>query len=430
MPSPKAQAIALREERATLITTARSITETAENEKRDFTTEENTRYEALWNDINSLGSRAERLDKEARALAESSELEGRGAPGAGAPGGENAKLSTFENIKRADVRENFERIARANATDFRFSEDYRAAFRDYCRTGENRALSAGSDPDGGFTVPAAVLAGFMEKVRDSVFIESFATTDMLTTGDSLGRVTLETRPDDADWTSEIATGSEDGSTAFGQRDLSPHPLAKRVKISRKLIRASGIGVEGVMSDNLAYKFAITREKAFMTGTGAGQPLGIFTASTDGISTARDMATGNTTTAITFDGLKNAKWNLKAGYLAGARWVFHRDAMAMIDKLKGSDLNYILQPDVRGGTGDVLLGNPVSITEYAPNTFTTGNYVGMIADFSYYWIVDSLGFTLQRLAELYAETNQIGFIGRAETDAMPIFEEAFSRVTLA
>ena len=38
--------------------------------------------------------------------------------------------------------------------------------------------------------------------------------------------------------------------------------------------------------------------------------------------------------------------------------------------------------------------------------------------------------LQRLDELYAATNQVGFIGRMELDGMPVLAEAFTRVTLA
>jgi len=38
--------------------------------------------------------------------------------------------------------------------------------------------------------------------------------------------------------------------------------------------------------------------------------------------------------------------------------------------------------------------------------------------------------VQRLTELYARTNQIGFIGRLKTDGMPVTEEAFARVKLA
>jgi len=38
--------------------------------------------------------------------------------------------------------------------------------------------------------------------------------------------------------------------------------------------------------------------------------------------------------------------------------------------------------------------------------------------------------IQRLNELYAETNQVGFIGRLGTDGAPVLEEAFVRVKLA
>ncbi len=38
--------------------------------------------------------------------------------------------------------------------------------------------------------------------------------------------------------------------------------------------------------------------------------------------------------------------------------------------------------------------------------------------------------VQRLVELYAATNQVGLIGRMESDGMPVLEEAFARVKLA
>jgi HK97 family phage major capsid protein len=70
------------------------------------------------------------------------------------------------------------------------------------------------------------------------------------------------------------------------------------------------------------------------------------------------------------------------------------------------------------------------SEFAPNTFTTGQYVGILGDFSYYWVATSLNLTVQRLVELYAANGQDGFLGRHAVDGMPIFGEAFARVTLA
>ena len=70
------------------------------------------------------------------------------------------------------------------------------------------------------------------------------------------------------------------------------------------------------------------------------------------------------------------------------------------------------------------------SEWAPSTFTTGQYVGLLGDFKHYWIADALSMQIQRLNELYAETNQDGFIARYEGDGAPALAEAFARVALA
>jgi HK97 family phage major capsid protein len=66
---------------------------------------------------------------------------------------------------------------------------------------------------------------------------------------------------------------------------------------------------------------------------------------------------------------------------------------------------------------------------ALNTFTTGQYVGIVGDFSFYWIAHALNVSVQRLVELHAATNQVGFIGRLESDGMATLDEAFARVKL-
>ena len=430
MPSPRTQATALREERARLITEARALNERAENENRGLDSVETESYDAMWDKISDLEERAKRLDLEANAIDSLDVVDSRAVDS-----GDRATAPRLEQRLERFRPETRDAVMRFTEKRPEIATpEYEAAWRSMILgthgSAELRALSAGTDSEGGYTVPPVFIAQLLEKVRDNVFIEQFSTVNTLTNGDSVGRPTLENRPADADWTSELATGSEDSTLDFGSRELHPHPLAKLLKVSRKLLRASALDPASIVADNLAYKFGITREKAFLTGNGAGQPLGIFTASSNGISTSRDVSTDNTTTAMTTNGLKNAMWSLKEGYRRNARWIFHRDGIKEIDKLKDGDGNYMLQTDIRQGTGDRLFGLPVHVSEYVPSTFTTGLYVGIIGDFSHYWIANSLGFSLQRLVELYAGTNQDGFIGRMETDAMPVFEEAFARVTLA
>ena len=297
---------------------------------------------------------------------------------------------------------------------------------------EFRALQADADITGGFMVMdelfnAQMLKGF----DDEIFVRKVSNVlPPLTSAGKIGVPSLDTDISDADWTSELATGSEDSAMRIGKREMEPHPLAKRIKISNKLMRLGAIDPETLVRDRMGYKFSVTLEKAYLNGTGAGQPLGVFIASSDGISTGRDVSTGNTTTAIQFDGLIEAKYTLKSQYWPRARWMFHRDGMKGITQLKDGDGQYLWRPSVREGEPDTILGHPIMISEFAPNTFTTGLYVGLFADWSFYWIVDSLNFQMQRLGELYAEADQVGFIGRYEGDGAPVLEEAFVRVKLA
>ena len=125
-----------------------------------------------------------------------------------------------------------------------------------------------------------------------------------------------------------------------------------------------------------------------------------------------------------------KYSLKAQYRRQAKWIFSREAIKMIRKLKDGEGNYLWRAGISSDRPDTILDLPFGESEYCPNTFTSGQYVGIIGDFSFYWIVDALDMQVAVLSELYAESNQTGYIGRKETDAMPVIAEAFGRVTLA
>ncbi|MGW2591961.1 phage major capsid protein [Streptomyces sp. NPDC001515] len=295
-----------------------------------------------------------------------------------------------------------------------------------------RALQAGNDPEGGYlTAPIQWVNALIQAVDDAVPLRGLATVQQLTASDSLGVPSLDIDLNDAEWTTELATGSQDDSMRFGKRELSPNPIAKRVKVSRKLLRLTSGSAEDIVRQRLAYKFGVTQEKAYMTGDGNKKPLGLFTASSDGIPTSRDVATGSAT-GFTGDGLIDAKYTLKAAYWAKARWLFHRDAIRDVRKLRddtggAGQGNYIWQPGLAADRPDTILDVPYVVSEFVPNTFTDGLYSGMIGDFSHYWIAEALNLEIQRLVELYAESNQVGFIGRQEVDGMPVLAEAFVRL---
>lgn len=436
------QSIVLKEQRMGLVAQSRAILDKSKTEKRASTPDEITAYDKMDADIENLSKEILMHEKQEAREAEATVREDRKTD-LGEDSKAKAEVSANGLItmtaKRNPVTNRFERKYTAVSQGVRSTPEFAKAFSNFLMGGnEHRfspeiknALQAESDTTGGFTVaPQQFVADLIQAVDDQLFIRQLATVTPVAKAASIGRPSLDNDPADSDWTSELATGGEDSTMSFGKRELHPHPLAKLIKVSNKLLRSSALPVEALIMERLSYKFAVTQEKVFLTGNGSNQPLGLFTASADGVPTSRDVSTGNSTTAIGADGLIEALYSLKSQYQRTASWLFHRTAVKNIRKLKDGDGQYLWKPGLGEGQPDMILGRPFYMSEYVPSTFTTGLYVGMIADFSKYWIADALDMQFQRLAELYAATNQVGFIGRLETDAMPILSEAFARVTLA
>ena len=327
-------------------------------------------------------------------------------------------------------------------TKFNATEEYRAAFRNFLTTGVSRGLmtveqratsdglQADADTAGGFTYADEQFVSTLIKfVDNAVIVRQKATVQRVINADSLGAPSLDADVEDGDWTQELTTVDFDTQMEFGKRELRPHELTKGIKVSRKLLARSALPIESIVTQRLGYKFAVTEETAFMTGNGVNRPLGLFTASADGISTSRDV-TAASTTAFDADDMSDVLYNCKPQYQDKGEWIFHRDGVKRIRQLKDGNGQYIWQPGLVAGQPDLLLSRPLNQSEYAPNTFTTGLYVGLFGDMSFYWIADAEDISVQRLVELYAATNQVGFIARAATDGMPVLEEAFSRLILA
>lgn len=390
----------LRNKRAKLIADMRGLLDAAEAEKRSMSAEERESYGKMEKDVDSIMAEIKIQERQAAFEAEIRDL-----PPAPAPGNPGA---TPEERKLR-------------------------AFRGFLQTGnaaEYRALANDSDATGGYLHAAEqFVARLIQGLNNQVFVRGLATVLPVTSSDSLGCPSL-TDPAVPTWTTEIAAPSEDSTMALGHRELKPFQLSKLIKVSMKLLRTSALPVENLIADRFAYIFGITQENAFLNGAGSSEPLGVFTADANGVTTARDVSTGNETTAVTADGLINAKFGLKSQYRAKARWIFHRDLVKMISKLKDGEGQYLWKPGLLAGEPDMLLGIPILESEYAPSTCTTGLYVGILGDFSYYWIAELQNLEIQRLNELYAGTSQIGFIGRGYWDGAPVLAEAFSRVKLA
>ena len=285
------------------------------------------------------------------------------------------------------------------------------------------------DPAGGYAVGEVMASQIIADKMNMVYLRQLSTIVECRNGSSLGAISWEEDPDEAEWTSELKSGALDTSAEIGKRQLFPHPLAKRLKISATLVRKNS-RIADFVKTRMAYKFAVPEENAFLNGDGVNKPLGCMVASDAGISTSQDISTGNTATAITFDGLINCKYALPKVWRMSSslRWGFHRDAIKMLRKIKDGEGNYVWRMG-QGGEPDTILEDKFFESEYMPNTFSANQLIGIYGDFSQYWIADSLDFRIVVADQIYIETNELGYFGRAETDAMPVNENGFRRVKL-
>lgn len=360
----------------------------------------------------------------------------------------NADRSGAESPSMISIRSGFDQHGKPQYRNVsigkRGTSDYLAAFNKALvggarslSTEEYAALRSDDSSQAGYLVTSEQFATeLLTAVDDLNFVRQYATIHPVREADSLGIRKRTNKANTFSWSSELSLGTADSTLAYGKKVLTPHHLTGRIKVSRDLVRRSILSVDSIVREELARDANEKMEDAYLVGTGSMQPLGVFVASSDGISTGRDINTGSAT-GFTADGLVAAKYALKQQYRnggtrSGARWLFHRDGIKLISQLKDGDNHYMLQP-ARGLTGDewdTLLGYPVDESERAPNTYTNGLYSGLLCNWRYYEIADALDVEIQVLDQLYAETNEIGYIGRLKTDGMPTLEEAFVRLKCA
>lgn len=428
----------LRESRANLDVESKKILDFADSEKRELTTDEKTEWDRMDEAINSASEEIDRRERQDKRTAHLAESRGRiTEPVVPSRAGltDDAPKTKSITIDMGNGRK--VRFDPGTSEFARCQDAYAEAFDRYCMTGVMPTVAAGlqTAPDikGGYLAPMNFMAELIQALDDAVTMRQLGRVlPPISTGVSLGAPSLDTDPGDADWTAEVpATAiSEDDAMRFGGRELTPHLLTKLIKVSDKLLRASAFSVEAIVRERMAYKFGITEEKAFMTGDGAQQPLGVFTASNSGIPTGRDT-TAAAVDAFTADELIDTLYSLKVQYQNRATWLFHRQTLKRIRQLKDGEGQYLWQPGIAGGEPSTILARPYVQSEYAPSTYTTGLYVAIVGDFETgYWIVDALSMTIQTLVELYTGTNQIGYKGAKETDGMPVLGEAFARLILA
>jgi HK97 family phage major capsid protein len=318
--------------------------------------------------------------------------------------------------------------------DFR---GYKAAFDTYLRKGadardlDRKALSVGSDPDGGYLVTPDVSGRIVQKVYET------SPARQLFNVVSIGTDALEGLIDndeaDAGWVGETATRSETDSPQLGKWQIPVNEVYAMPTATQKVLEDSSLDLEAWLSGKVADKIARVENSAYFTGNGVLKPKGllsyttaatadssrawgVFEHVTTGSSGAFDVSSKNGTEKIIT--LIHA---LKAAYRNNARFVMNRATLGAIRGLKDSTYQYIWQPSAQAGQPSTLFGYAVAEAEDMP-AIAADTLSVAFGDFNEaYQIVDRTGITMLR--DPYTTKGYVKFYTRRRTGGGAVNFEA-------
>lgn len=277
------------------------------------------------------------------------------------------------------------------------------------------ALQEGTDSEGGYLVPDEFEHTLIEALESENIFRTLAHVIQTASGDR--KIPVVASKGTASWVDEEGAITE-SDDAFNQVSIGAYKLGTLIKVSNELLNDSVFNLEQYISKEFARRIGNKEEDAFFNGDGSGKPVGIFH-STGG---AQVGVTAASTSAITADEVIDLFYSLGAPYRKNAVWVVNDATVKAIRKLKDGNGNYLWQPALTSGTPDTLLGRPVKTSAYVP-TIASGAKVIAFGDFGYYWIADRQGRVFKKLSELYAATDQTGFVATQRVDGKLILPEA-------
>ena len=296
------------------------------------------------------------------------------------------------------------------------------------------ALSVGVDQNGGFTVPDEFEHQLIQALEENNIFRSLAKT--IHTNSGTRTIPIATDSGTASWIEEGAAIQE-SDMSFAQETLSAYKLGCMIKVSNELLNDSAFNIAAHIAQRFGVRFGNAEEDAFINGTGPSANPQTTPSMPTGILTSLTPSAGNTTAnaqTVHFDNIYKLYYSLKSPYRRKAAFLCNETLLLQLMLIKDKNDNYIWKPGLEVGKPDTILGRPIHTSGYMPAI--TGNAtqdknkkVLLFGDFSYYWIADRQNRTLKRLNELYAVTDQVGFIGTQRVDGKLILPEAMQVMAL-
>lgn len=215
---------------------------------------------------------------------------------------------------------------------------------------------------------------------------------------------------------------------FDEVELLPSTmksLKTLTRYSNELARQSVVALDAALKDRL------------VTDVAAKLDAQLFSASGDGVTTPQGLFAWAGTQTLAVDGILELDDLHDAEALAlgenvnptQLRWVMTSRELIDLRKIKATDGNYIVQPDVTAAGGYTLLGHPVIVSNRVPDTTgQTPTGRAALVDFSQVAVARDVAPTVKILDQTFGDYDQMAIRVVCRYDAKPLNAEAVIKLT--
>jgi HK97 family phage major capsid protein len=287
--------------------------------------------------------------------------------------------------------------------------EHKKAFEAYVRKGEThglfdieaKSMSIGSNPDGGYLVPAETETEIARLLSNASPMR--AISDVRQVSAAVYKKPFAIAGAATGWVGETAARPETASATLAELQFPAMELYAMPAATQALLDDSVVNLDQWIAQEVQTVFAEQESQAFVTGNGTNKPRGFtdYPKVADASWSWGNLGYIATGVAGAFaasnpsDKLIDLIYAAKAGYRQNANWVMNRKTQGVIRKFKDGQGNYIWQPAATADGKASLMNFPVTESEHMPD-IATDAYALAIGDFKQgYLIVDRVGVRILR-----------------------------------
>jgi HK97 family phage major capsid protein len=287
--------------------------------------------------------------------------------------------------------------------------EHKAAFEAYVRSGESanlralegKAMTIGSNADGGYLVPPEIETVIGQRLTAISPIRGIA--GVRTISGNVYKKPFMTAGPAVGWVGETDARTQTNSPTLDELSFPAMELYAMPAATATLLEDAAVNIDQWLAQEVEQVFAAQEGTAFVTGDGSNKPKGLlsYTAVDNGSWTWGNIgyiasgAAGAFPSSNPSDVLVDLIYAVNAGYRQNGAFVMNRKTQSAIRKFKDTTGGYLWQPPAAAGGKATLMIFPVIEAEDMPDIAANSLSIAF-GDFNRgYLVVDRAGVTVLR-----------------------------------